>query len=47
MKHRSGVEGSDCGFQSDEIQKPVTLGITPVLPGPLALGQGWELGICS
>lgn len=41
VKNRSGVAGSGCGFQSDEIQKPAALGITPVLPAPLAWGRGW------
>lgn len=44
MKNRSGVVGSGCGFQSDEIQKPAALGITPVLPAPLAWGRGWGWG---
>lgn len=39
-----GVVGSGCGFQSDEIQKPAALGITLVLPAPLAWGRGWGLG---
>lgn len=44
MKNRSGVVGSGCGFQSDEIQKPAALGITLVLPAPLAWGRGWGWG---
>lgn len=46
MKNRSGVAGSGCGFQSDEIQKPAVLGITPVLPAPLAwMGRVWIGGL--
>lgn len=40
MKNRSGVVGSGCGFQSDEIQKPAALGITLVLPAPGRRGVG-------
>lgn len=35
-----------CGFQSDEIQKPAALGITLVLPVPLAWGRGFRRGGC-
>lgn len=45
MKNRSGVAGSGCGFQCDEIQKPAGLGITLVLPAPLAWGHGMEIGM--
>lgn len=38
MKNRSEVVGSGCGFQSDEIQKPAAVGITLLLPAPLAWG---------
>lgn len=44
MKNRSGVVGSGCGFQSDEIQKPVALGIALVLPAPPAWGRDWGWG---
>lgn len=44
MKNRSGVVGSGCGFQSDEIQKPAALGITLVLPAPPAWGREWGRG---
>lgn len=49
MKNRSGVVGSGCGFESDEIQKPAALGITLVLPAPAAQAgeRGWGDGSSS